>query len=113
MAGHQRTADTPHPGRRRAGGHPGGRRTGGRYTADGHITHAYSTLWGKGGYGGSPNAEAGEMYQQYKYKEGGREAAGRVTAAWVLLRYLNWLYTLLCIWLWAYEAARGRQENQR
>ena len=23
------------------------------------------TLWGKGGYGGSPNAEAGKMYQQF------------------------------------------------
>jgi hypothetical protein len=54
-------ADGGHPGGRRTGGHPGGRRTGGRYTADGHTYML--TLWGKGGYGGSPNVEAGEMYQ--------------------------------------------------
>jgi hypothetical protein len=59
-------ANGGHPGGRRAadgraGGHPGGRRTGGRYTTGGH-THML-TLWGKGGCGGSPNAEAGKMYQ--------------------------------------------------
>jgi hypothetical protein len=25
------------------------------------------TLWGKGGYGGSPNVEAGKMYQQFRF----------------------------------------------
>jgi hypothetical protein len=45
-------ADGGHPGGRRAGGHPGGRPAGGRW--------AYMlTLRGTGGYGGSPNAEAG------------------------------------------------------
>ena len=42
------------------GGHPGGRRTGGRYTTDGHTCLRYG---GKGGHGGSPNTEAGKMYQ--------------------------------------------------
>jgi hypothetical protein len=69
MAGHQRVADTQAGGGRAdtpAGGGqvdipaPGGRRTGGRYTTDGHTCLRYG---GKGGHGGSPNTEAGKMYQ--------------------------------------------------
>jgi hypothetical protein len=55
MAGHQRTADTP-----AGGGHPGGQRTGRAL----YYGWAYMlTLWGTEGYGGSPNAEAGKVYQ--------------------------------------------------
>ena len=65
-------ADGGHPGGRRAGGHYGGRRagghSGGRYATGGHITNAHAT--GEGGYGGSPNAEAGKMYQHTR--RGGR-----------------------------------------
>ena len=55
------------------GGHPGGRRTGGRADTPagrgrgGALYYGWAymlTLWGKGGYGGSPNVEAGKMYQQ-------------------------------------------------
>ena len=55
-------ADGGHPDRRRTGGHPGGRRTGGRYTTDGrtHMRACARALWGKGGYGGSPNVERPE-----------------------------------------------------
>ena len=63
MAGHQRTADTP------AGGGRADRRTPRRAADRGGALYygwAYMlTLWGKGGYGGSPNVEAGKMYQQY------------------------------------------------
>jgi hypothetical protein len=54
------------------GGHPGGRRTGGRADTPagrgrgGALYYGWAymlTLWGKGGYGGSPNVEAGKMYQ--------------------------------------------------
>ena len=62
MAGHQRTADTP------AGGGRADRRTSRRAADRGGALYygwAYMlTLWGKGGYGGSPNVEAGKMYQQ-------------------------------------------------
>jgi hypothetical protein len=56
MEGHQRTADTPAGAPRRA--------------ADRRALHYgweyMLTLWGKRGYGGSPNveAEAGKTYQQ-------------------------------------------------
>jgi hypothetical protein len=63
MAGHQRTADTPADGGRADGRTP--RRAADRGGAILRMgIHAYCTLWGKGGYGGSPNVEAGEMYQQ-------------------------------------------------
>jgi hypothetical protein len=56
-------ADGGHPGGRRTGGragHPGGQRTGGAL----HYRWAYMlALWGKGGHGGSPNVEAGKMFQ--------------------------------------------------
>jgi hypothetical protein len=59
MAGHQRTADTPADGGRAdtpAGG--GQADTGGGAL---YYGRAYMlTLWGKGGYGGSPNVEAGK-----------------------------------------------------
>ena len=51
------------------GGHPGGRRTGGRADTPagrgrgGALYYGWAymlTLWGKGGYGGSPNVEAGK-----------------------------------------------------
>jgi hypothetical protein len=54
------------------GGHPGGRRTGGRAdtpagSGQGGALHygwaCMLTLWGKGGYGGSPNVEAGKVCQ--------------------------------------------------
>ena len=61
MAGHQRTADTP------AGGGRADRRTPRRAADRGGALYygwAYMlTLWGKGGYGGSPNVEAGKAYQ--------------------------------------------------
>ena len=59
MAGHQRTADTPADGGRAdtpAGG--GQAETGG-----GALYYGWAymlTLWGKGGYGGSPSVEAGK-----------------------------------------------------
>jgi hypothetical protein len=53
MAGHQRTADTP-AGGGRADTPPGG--GGARYYGWAYML----TLWGKGGYGGSPNVEAGK-----------------------------------------------------
>ena len=62
MAGHQRTADTPAGGGRADGRTP--RRAADRRAL--YYEWAYMlTLWEKGGYGGSPNAEAGKMYQQY------------------------------------------------
>ena len=67
MAGHQRTADTPADGGR--ADTPAG---GGQADTGGALCYGWacmltlrSTLWGKGGYGGSPNVEAGKMYQQY------------------------------------------------
>ena len=62
MAGHQRTADTP------AGGGRADGRTPRRAADRGALYYGWAymlTLWGKGGYGGSPNVEAGKMYQQY------------------------------------------------
>jgi hypothetical protein len=80
MAGHQRT-----------GGHPGGRRTGEAL----YCGWAYMlTLWGKGGYGGSPNAEAGKGVPTNRYTfltvtsatliQGGRP--GTAGSGWVELR---------------------------
>jgi hypothetical protein len=55
------------------GGHPGGRRTGGQADTPagsgqgGALCYGWVhmlTLWGKGGHGGSPNAEAGKVHQQ-------------------------------------------------
>jgi hypothetical protein len=60
MAGHQRTADTP------AGGGRADGRTPRRAADRGALCYGWVhmlTLWGKGGHGGSPNAEAGETYQ--------------------------------------------------
>ena len=57
MAGHQRTADTP------AGGGRADGRTPRRAADRGALYYGWEymlTLWGKGGYGGSPNAEAGK-----------------------------------------------------
>ena len=65
MAGHQRTADTPAGGGRADGRTPRRAADGGGATAC--YGWAYMTymlaLWGKGGCGGSPNVEAGKMYQ--------------------------------------------------
>ena len=61
MAGHQRTADTPAGGGRADGRTPRRAEDGG-----GALYYGWAymlTLWGKGGYGGSPNVEAGKMYQ--------------------------------------------------
>ena len=67
MAGHQRTADTPADGGRADTPAGGGQRTGGHGGGALYYGYAYMlTLWGKGGYGGSPNVEAGKMYQQLK-----------------------------------------------
>jgi hypothetical protein len=62
MAGHQRTADTPAGGGRADTPAGGGQvdTGGGRYTTDGHTYRYMLTLLGKGGYGGSPNVEAGK-----------------------------------------------------
>ena len=57
MAGHQRTADTP------AGGGRADGRTPRRAADRGALYYGWAymlTLWGKGGYGGSPNVEAGK-----------------------------------------------------
>jgi hypothetical protein len=59
MAGHQRTADTPADGGR-AGTPAGG---GQADTGGGALYYGWAnmlTLWGTGGYGGSPNVEAGK-----------------------------------------------------
>ena len=61
MAGHRRTADAP-AGGGRADAPAGGGQAGAMLRMG---IHHMLTLWGKGGYGGSPNAEAGEMYQHY------------------------------------------------
>jgi hypothetical protein len=61
MAGHQRTADTPAGGGQADGRTPRRAEDGG-----GALCYGWEymlTLWGKGGYGGSPNVEAGKMYQ--------------------------------------------------
>ena len=58
MAGHQRTAETPAGGGQADTSAAAGRRAL-------YYGWAYMlTLWGKGGYGGSPDVEAGRMYQQ-------------------------------------------------
>ena len=57
MAGHQRTADTPVNGGR--ADTPAG---GGQAGAIPRME--ILALWGKGGYGGSPNVEAGKTCQQ-------------------------------------------------
>jgi hypothetical protein len=59
MAGHQRTADTPAGGGR--ADTPVGGGQGGAILQMGILY--VLTLWGKGGYGGSPNVEAGKMHQ--------------------------------------------------
>jgi hypothetical protein len=62
VAGHQRTADTPAGGGRAdtpAGGRQAGIPAGATILRMG--IHAYAT--GKGGYGGSPNVETGNIYQ--------------------------------------------------
>jgi hypothetical protein len=61
MAGHQRTADTPAGGGRADGRTP--RRAADRGGALYYGWACMLTLWRKGGYGGSPNVEAGKMYQ--------------------------------------------------
>jgi hypothetical protein len=66
MAGHQRTADTP-AGGGRADTPAGGGQAGAILRMG---MHAYHTLWGKGGYGGSPDVEAGKAYQQKRAKPG-------------------------------------------
>jgi hypothetical protein len=67
MAGHQRTADTPAGSGRAEIPAGGGQadRGGGLYYGWAYML----TLGGKGGYGGSPNVEAGKMYQQGKQKQ--------------------------------------------
>ena len=64
MAGHQRKADTP-AGGRRADTPAGGGQAGAILWMGIHA--CARALWGKGGYGGSPNVEAGKMYQQYSF----------------------------------------------
>ena len=67
MAGHQRTADTP------AGGGRADGRTPRRAADRGALYYGWAymlTLWGKGGYGGSPNVEAGKMYQHTAKRNG-------------------------------------------
>jgi hypothetical protein len=59
MAGHQRTADTPVGGGR--ADTPAGGGQAGAITYYGWVYML--TLWGKEGYGGYPNAEAGKMHQ--------------------------------------------------
>ena len=72
MAGHQRTADTPAGGGR--ADTPAGRGRGGAL----YYGWAYMlTLWGKGGYGGSPNVEAGKRGRKVGREEEGKGEEGR------------------------------------
>jgi hypothetical protein len=62
MAGRQRTADTLAGGGRADTPAGGGQAGAILHTTDGNT--CLRTLWGKEGHGGSPNVEAGKMYQQ-------------------------------------------------
>jgi hypothetical protein len=57
MAGHQRTADTPAGGAAETPTPAGGGQAGAMLRIGVHML----ALWGKGGYGGSPNVEAGKI----------------------------------------------------
>ena len=74
MAGHQRTADTL------AGGGRAGGRTPRRAVDREALCYGWAymlTLWGKGGYGGSPNVEAGKRGRKVGREEEGKGEEGR------------------------------------
>ena len=71
MAGRQRTADTPAGGGR--ADTPAGGGQAGATVYYGWMYMLTLPVWGKGGYGGSPSAEAGKTYQQTAVAVGKRQ----------------------------------------